>query len=151
MSVIFDENIQNGQWPEEFKDAWIYIFSDSISSDTVMCLFKDNDFPEGTVIEGYNKSIAFPEAYVSWKTDGVCREIFVYPTHRRMGIGAALCAYARSYAYNSEGVVFRAPPAMSISAQGMLQNIENKYQEPYTNPEDFPPTVAYGYWGGIIL
>lgn len=151
MSVILDSNIEGGGWPPEFAGGWAYIFYHDITTDTVLCLFKDNDFPEGTVIEGYGHSITLPQAYVSWRTNGECREIYVKPEYRSAGLGTALCAYARSYAYKNNGVVFSAPSRMTISAQGMLQNICNVYGEEYTNPEDFPPTFPYGYWGGYLV
>lgn len=151
MSVILDSNIEDGGWPPEFAGGWAYIFYHDITTDTILCLFKDNDFPEGSVIEGVGESISLPQAYVSWKANGVCREIFVMPEYRNQGIGTALCAYARSYAYKTQNVVFSAPPKMTKSAQGMLQNVCNIYGEQYTNPEDFPPTIPYGYWGGYLV
>lgn len=149
--VILDENIENGEWPNEFSNAWLYVFFDYITSDTVAALFFDNDFNEGTVIEGYSKTLTIPNAYVSWKTNGECREIFVDPEYRNKGIGSKLCAWARSYCLNNENIIFHAPPYMTPDAQQMFQSISNKYGEEYTNPEYFPPTIPYGYWGGYLV
>lgn len=151
MSVILDSNIENGQWPPAFSGGWAYVFYHSVTSDTVVSFYKDNDFPEGTIIIGYDQPLSIPQAYVSWQSNGECREIFVMPEYRNQGIGTALCAFARSYAYNNEGVIFRAPDKMTLSARAMLQNVCNIYGEEYTNPEEFPPTIPYGYWGGYLV
>lgn len=150
-NIALDNDIENGEWPDEFSGAWIYVFYDPITTDVVACLFFDGDFPQGTVIEGYSNPISLPAAYISWKQNGECREIFVSEEYRRRGIGTKLCAWARSYTYNNENFPFCAPNKMSIDAQLMYQHISSVYDEPYNDPEDFPPNIRFPYWGGYLV
>ncbi len=151
--IILDEGIESGEWPQEFSGAWVAAISDPITTDFICALYFDEINSESTVVEYQSipPEIGIPDAYVSWKTDGECREIFVHPDYRRRGIGTKLCAWARSYAYNNQGLVFKAPPTMTASAQAMLQNVSNVYGEEYTDPESSPPTLPYGYWGGYLV
>ena len=158
--IITDQYIDNNVWPEEFSSGWIAVYNDYITLDVVSCLYFDDTNPEGTVLEfyGIQKDIRMPDAYISWKNNleypekiGECREIFVSRDFRRRGIGTKLCAWARSYAYNSSGIIFKAPPRMTIDAQSMYSHISNIYGEPYNDPEDFPPNIPYSYWGGYIV
>lgn len=151
MSVIIDENIESGQWPTPLAGAWVYSFYHEITSDTVLAIFFDNDFPEGTIIEGYNIPSELPHAYISWMPDGTCREIYVKNEYRRQGIGTALCALARTYLYNSTGQVFIAPSRMTEIAQMMYESVCTKYGETYTESQPMPPLLPYGYWGGYFM
>ena len=148
--VAVDSNIESGIWPDEFSGAWMYIFYDYVTTDTALCLFFDEDFEEGTIIEGYSPSISLPKAYVSWKEDGVCRDLFVHPDYRRRGIGNKLCAYARSYLLK-ENKIFSAPERMSLAADGMYQYISDVYGEGYSAPVTIPHNIPYGYWGGYLV
>jgi GNAT superfamily N-acetyltransferase len=148
--IIVDSSIESGKWPVEFSDGWLYVYYDYVTLDTVLCLFFDDDFPEGTIIEGYNPTIEIPSAYVSWRQNGICRDIFVHPDFRRRGIGSKLCAYARSYLLK-EGKVFDAPPTMSAAADGMYESISSVYGEPYSEPNVVPHPIPYGYWGGYLV
>lgn len=149
--VIIDKNIENGEWPESLSGSWAYIFYHEITGDTVMACFFDDDFSEGTVIEGYNITYQIPEAYVSWMPDGKCREIYVQKELRGRGIGTAMCAFARTYLYKKNGIVFYAPEKMTESAQSMLHKISEEYGEPYSNPENAVLGIPYGYWGGYLI
>jgi GNAT superfamily N-acetyltransferase len=149
-SIVVDTDIELGEWPQEFSGAWMYIYYDFPTTDTVMCLFFDSDFEEGTVIEGYRPTIQIPSAYVSWKEDGVCRDIFVHPDFRRLGVGSKLCAYARSYLLK-EDKVFNAPETMSAAADGMYEKISEVYGEPYHTPNVVSHPIPYGYWGGYLV
>lgn len=160
MSIVVDENIDSGEWPEEFSGAWAYVCQDLVTLDYLFCLYFDERNTEGEVLEFTQISHEFglPDAYVSWRMNpelteymGECREIFVHPDHRRSGIGTKLCAWARSYAKNNQNVVFRAPSKMTPEAQYMFHHIAEIYNEEYTNPIDFPNTIPYGYWGGYLV
>lgn len=150
-NIIIDNDIKNGVWPTALSGSWLYIFYHEITGDTVMACFFDDDFPEGTIIEGYNITYTIPQAYVSWMPDGKCREIYVQREFRGQGIGTAMCALARTHLYNKNGIVFHAPQKMTESAQTMLHRISEEYGEPYSNPENAVPSIPYGYWGGYLI
>jgi len=151
--VIFDEGISNGEWPAAFAGGWVAAFYDEVTTDVVVCLHVDSDHQEGEVLTFPSKpaDLALPNAYVSWMQDGTCREIYVHPDYRRRGIGSALCAWARYFAAEKCNIVFKAPDRMTLEAQAMFQSLSNTYGEPYTDPENFPPTVPYSYWGGYFI
>lgn len=152
--IALDPEIESGQWPSEFSGAWIDVSPDPISGDTVLSLRFNNDHEEGYVLVNTERSLdpPIPDAYVSWRQDGECREIFVHPNYRRRGIGTKLCAYARSYAYNNQnGLVFYAPEKMTDEAKMMYMHISEIYNEPFTDPEYFPRSIAYSYWGGYLV
>lgn len=151
--VVLDESIENGEWPVEFSTAWILVTPDPISGDTLACLNFDDRNIEGTVIESAEREInlPLPQAYVSWKNNGECREIFVHPEYRRRGIGTKLCAWARSYTNKNKNITFHAPNSMTVEAKLMYNYISNYYGEPYFEPEDFPKTLPYSYWGGYFV
>lgn len=151
MSIIIDENIENGEWPTPLAGAWAYSFYHEVTSDTVLAVFFDNDFPEGTIIEGYNVSSTIPDAYISWMVDGTCREIYVKNEYRRRGMGTALCALARTYLFNTEQKVFVAPERMTDLAKSMYESVCIKYGETYTESQALPPLLPYGYWGGYFM
>lgn len=160
MSIVQDESIVQGQWPEEFSGAWAYLCDDPITLDTLFCLYFDEQNSEGSVLtfSSIPYDIGLPDAYVSWRMNedrpsnmGECREIYVSENFRRRGIGTKLCAWARYYAKNNQDVVFRAPQSMSQSAQLMFHHIADVYNEEYTDSTDFPDTVPYGYWGGYLV
>jgi GNAT superfamily N-acetyltransferase len=158
--IIVDSDIESGSWPEAFEGAWGLVFNDVITLDSVFCVFFDSDNDSGTILEypSIPLHIRIPDAYVSWRMNpqepernGECREIFVGDDFRRRGVGTKLCAWARSYAKNNQNVLFRAPSRMTPAAQSMFESISDIYGEEYTNPEEFPPTIPYSYWGGKIL
>lgn len=148
-----DPEIESGEWPQEFSGAWMGIINDYISNDTICALYFNNNYPEAH-LENYSSipvDLGLPQAYISWRTNGECREIFVHPDYRRRGIGRKLCAWARYYANYSQGLLFTPPAKMTEQAQLMFQNISLVYGEPYTDPEEFPSTIPYGYWGGYLV
>lgn len=158
--VVFDSNINAEIWPEQLEGSWIAVCDDPITTDIVACLFFDDTYESGSVINfnGIQKELRLPDAYISWKNNieyqdsiGTCREIFVGRDFRRRGIGTFLCAWARSYTLNNFDYYFIAPDKMTTDAQYMYQYISNIYGESYNNPEDFPPTIPYSYWGGYFV
>lgn len=147
--IVFEENINSGLWPKEFNGAWINIFTDEISSHTVICLYFDDTYESGT-INNLGKLETLPNAYVSWDIEGYCCSLFVEEELRRKGIGTMLCAYARTYAF-SQGVIFKAPRKMTETQMMLYQSIHEKYGEPYNNPDRLYNRMAYGYWGPRIV
>lgn len=151
--VVFDERISNGEWPASFAGGWITAFYDEPSTDIVVALYVDDSNPQGTVMTypAMPADLPLPAGYVSWMQDGTCREIYVHPDFRRRGIGSALCAWARYFAALKCNIVFKAPDRMTPEAQAMFRSLSSTYGEPYTDPEDFPVTVPYSYWGGYFI
>lgn len=152
-NIVVDEQIENGEWPQEFNGAWVAVCHDAITTDTVASLFFDDIHNSGDIIEWeyIDISMRLPDAYVSWREDGVCREIFVSKDYRRRGIGSKLCAWARSYTVLNSENIFSPPQKMTLEAQMMYRSLSNNYGEPYNDPEDFPPTIPYSYWGGYLV
>lgn len=149
--IILDDQIEEGVWPEEFSGAWIDLSFDPITEDTVASLYFDNRFPEGhiNIREERYFELPLPQAYISWKPSGECRQIFVNESHRRRGIGTKLCAWARSFCWN-QGIIFSAPDKMSNDAKLMFNYISEVYGEPYTDPEESSMLRGYGYWGYLV-
>jgi GNAT superfamily N-acetyltransferase len=147
--IVLDSDIESGAWPNQFNNSWANIFQDDISEDTILCLYFNEENEYGTINE-LGKLEELPDAYVSWDRNGICTQLFVKKQLRRKGIGTALCAYARSYAY-SNGIIFSAPQKMSINAKMMYESICEKYGEPDTYPEELGETPAYGYWGARFM
>jgi GNAT superfamily N-acetyltransferase len=150
---LLDEAMESGQWPQEFEGAWMDITFDNLSGDTVASLYFNATFDSGHI--NVNEDRLFrselPSAYVSWMRDGTCREIFVHPDFRRRGIGTMICVFARSYAYQNQGLVFSAPGSMTESARLLYSHISDSYGEPFGDPENYPPGVPYAYWGGYFV
>jgi GNAT superfamily N-acetyltransferase len=151
MTVVVDNDIEQGSWPIEFSEAWIEIVYDNICQDYVASLYFDERNPEGTIIENPDRvfELPLPQAYISWKSNGECKEIFVYKDYQRMGIGTKLCAWARSYLLKND-IIFHAPNKMSTDAQGLFEALSIKYGEPYTNPEEAAVLRGYSYWGYLV-
>lgn len=158
--IVLDENIENGEWPEEFSGAWMAICNDPVTTDVVCCLFFNQQNLESSLVDfnGIQYELGLPDAYISWKNNlefieqmGECREIFVSKNFRRRGIGTKLCAWARSYTYNNESYVFRAPNRMTYGAKSMYQNISNIYSEPFDDPMESEIPIPYSYWGGYFV
>lgn len=149
-SVIVDPAIAAGSWPTEFSGAWIEVSPDPVSGDTVASLFFDERHEGGSVVELADRSFTepVPAAYVSWMSDGTCRELYVKVEYRRRKIGSMLCAWARSYCLKS-GILFSPPIKMSPDAMLMFQSLCSTYGEEYTGPEEAPVFRGYGYWGAI--
>lgn len=150
---VLDPEFESGVWPEEFNGGWIEIVDDTISGDTVAVLYFNENNPSGTVTV-LNARIFredIPDAYISWAPNGRCREIFVHPNYRRRGIGTKLCAFARSWAYHNQGVVFDSPGSMSHSAKKMYEYVCESYGEEFKEPLPFPEGVPYPYWGGYLI
>lgn len=150
-SVAIDQDIENNIWPQEFSGAWIEIVWDDVCNDYVASLHFDERNQEGSVIVNpeRNFDLPLPRAYVSWRPDGRCKEIFVHQDYQRMGIGTKLCAWARSYLLK-DGIIFHAPTRMSPSASSLFESISIKYGEPYTNPEEASVLRGYSYWGYLV-
>lgn len=160
MTVIYDEFIENGGWPEEFLGAWIAVCNDPVTTDIVACLYFDDSYPESSVMnfDGIQYELRLPDAYVSWKNNldypdnlGECREVFVSREFRRKGIGTKLCAWARSYTHKNEDYIFYAPKRMTYGAKSMYENISNIYDEPFNDPMESEIPVPYSYWGGYFV
>jgi GNAT superfamily N-acetyltransferase len=151
--VIVDSNIDSGNWPQEFNNMWMNIFTNKLLNHIIFSLYNNINNESGQIIESeetlsINQPYDLPDAYISidLKT-GEISEIYVKSSHRGQGVGTMLCAFARSYLLNN-GIMVIAPNGMTPAANGLFEYISSRYGEPYLEPVFVPLFQAYSDFSG---
>lgn len=144
-NIVTITELNGGEWPKEFSNAWINKF---INSRNRICfgLYFNNKYPQGFILENEQEE-TLPDAYIVIGSDGLILEVFVKKQYRGNKVATMLCGWTRSYLLQ-DGIITAPPQAMTDDARALYSYLSNTYGEPFIDPEGSPFFIVYSDFNG---
>lgn len=119
-------------FPEEIKNTWMHIIKIDRHPQLsyVVAIYKNNDFPEGTIILSPYFYHRYPDFYALYEKDIKAFRIYSNPMYRRQYHWNGFPMILRNFFYNSLGIYTDVIEERSLSAEKIYQKLKKMSKMP---------------------